>query len=136
MVNLREQAEADLSFTLEGEWRLPVELIDPDGNIINESENSPDPLNPLALYGQVLYDIVQVNPETGEQMIINDPIVSIRRSSLPRIPEAGEKWLVKIPTDPSETATLEDFVIDPTRPPEGGRSLGFIRLYLRRAAQL
>ena len=32
-MNLREQTEKDLSFTLEGaDWGLPVELIDPDGN--------------------------------------------------------------------------------------------------------
>lgn len=136
MVNLREKVEADLEKTLEGAWKLPVTLIDPDGNEITESANSPDPLNPLRLGGQVLYDIVRVNPDTGEEMVVNKPVVTLRRSSLSRVPVAGEKWLVRIPTTPDESATLEDFLIDQTRPPEGGRSIGFIRLYLRKAAQL
>ena len=117
-LNLREQAESDLSFTLEGAFGLPVTLIAPDGSIQDN------------LTGQVLYDTIKVNPETGEEMVVNNPVVSLRRSSLDRIPLPGEKWIVKIPVDPSTTATLEDFIIDQTRPPEGGRSIGFIRLYL------
>ena len=122
-LNLREQAESDLSFTLEGAFGLPVTLIAPDGSIQDD------------LVGQVLYDTVRINPETGEEMVVNNPVVVLRRSSLDRIPLPGEKWIVKIPVDPSITATLEDFMIDETRPPEGGRSIGFIRLYLRRAQQ-
>ena len=67
--------------------------------------------------------------------MVNNPIVVLRRSSLERVPVAGEKWLVKIPIDPVEGSTIDDFIIDPTRPPEGGRSIGFIRLYLRKAEQ-
>ena len=53
MPNLRELAESDLGTTLEGDFALPVELIDPDG--VKQS-----------LVGQVLYDTVEFNPETGE----------------------------------------------------------------------
>ena len=131
MVNLREKAEADLATTLEKEWGLPVQLVDPDGNEITQSFNDAT----LLLRGQVLYDTVRVDPETGEPMIINEPIVTLRRSSLERVPIAGENWLVRIPVDPSESAAFIDFVISPTKAPEGGRSIGFIRLYLRRAVQ-
>jgi hypothetical protein len=129
-INLREQIESDLSRTLEKEYGLPVVLIDPDGNTIEVSQNDGQPL-----VGQVLYDTVRINPDTGEEMIVNNPIVSLRRSSLSRVPQAGENWIVKIPTDPSTTAAKEDFIISSTRPPEGGRSIGFIRLYLQRAKQ-
>ena len=122
VTNLRERAEADLAVTLQGEFALTVQLTDPDG-IITTAD------------GQVLYDTVTMNPETGETVVANNPIVTLRRSTLSRVPEPGEAWLIKIPTTPSTTAELEDFIIDSDRSPEGGRSIGFIRLYLRRVQQ-
>ena len=129
-VSLRERAESDLLKSLEGEYGLPVELISPDGEVINTSANTGEPLT-----GQDLYDTVVVNPETGEDMIVNNPIVTLRRSSLSRVPVPGEKWAVKIPTSPSLTADLETFIIDPEHSPEGGRSIGFIKLHLIKAQQ-
>lgn len=129
-VNLRELAENHLSFSLEREWALPVVLIDPDGNTLDTNQNTGEPLA-----GQVLYDIVKDNPQTGSPVVINKPVVSLRRSSLARIPKPGEKWFVKIPVDPNRTADLEMFELDKERPPEGGRSIGFIRIYLRRVKQ-
>ena len=122
-MNLRERTEQDLAYSLEGDWALPVTLISPDG------ETQAD------IGGQVLYDTVRVNPDTGEDMVVNKPVVSLRRSSLDRVPVEGEKWIVKIPLDPRTDAALADFMLDPTRPPEGGRSIGFIRLYLRKVIQ-
>ena len=137
-VNLRELAERDLGRTLEGEFALPVVLTSPDGIVQSTSENSADPLNPDTLVGQVLYDIVRDNPDSisGESLVINKPVVTLRRSSLLRVPKPGEKWIVQIPTSPSRTAELEKFMTDATRPPEGGKSIGFIRLYLTRLVQV
>jgi hypothetical protein len=123
-INLREQVESDLAVSLEGDWALPVELVTPDGEVIDDIPGA-----------QILYDTVRVNPDTGEEMVVNNPIVVLRRSSLSRVPQPGEVWAVRIPVTPSTTAPLADFVIDPTRPPEGGASIGFIRLYLRKAKQ-
>lgn len=120
-MNLRERVERDLSFTLEGRWGLPVTLIGPDG--VRQSN----------LLGQVLYDIVRLNPETGEEVVVETPVVTLRRSSLVRIPQPGEKWLVEIPVTPSLTATTEQYALG--KPPEGGRSLGVIRLYLQKIEQ-
>ncbi len=129
-INLRQRAEADLKTSLEKDWGLPVVLISPDGDTIDTSENSGEPLT-----GQILYDTVRVNPETGEPVIVNNPIVTLRRSSLSRVPAAGEKWVVKIPVDPDPDADIADFVISKARPPEGGRSIGFIKLFLQKAKQ-
>ena len=123
-LNLREQAEADLATTLEGEFALPVVLVSP-GDGITQNVN-----------GQVLYDTVKFNPDTGEQVVVPDPVVVLRLSSLSRIPKAGETWHVKIPSTPSRTAPLKDFVYSSDKPPEGGESLGIIRLYLQKASQL
>lgn len=128
-VNLRQQAESDLSRTLEGDFGLPIILVDPDGNEITEN------VEEETLKGQILYSTTRTDPETGEPIIINNPIVTLRRSSLLRVPAPGERWLVRIPKDPTAGADISDFIIDLGRSPEGGRDIGFIRLYLRKAEQ-
>jgi len=131
MTNLRELAESDLAQTLEGEFELPVILISPDGAIQDKSANNPE--NDLA--GQVMYETKSFNPDTGEEITVNVPVVTLRRSSLDRIPIPGEKWMVKMPKDPSLEAPLEDFIIDTSNSLRGGRSIGYIKFYLRRAEQ-
>lgn len=130
-MNLREQVESDLADTLENpdHWGLPVELIDPDGNIQTKSVNDPD----QDLSGQILYDTTVVNPETGLEMIVAKPVVTLRRSSLSRIPAAGEKWMIRIPETPDPTAAKVLHRIE--QAPEDGKSIGFIRLYLVRATE-
>lgn len=135
MQNLRERAEQDLRITLEGQFGLPVELTGPGGIEIKTSANSPDPQNPLDLMAQVLYTTVRVSPETGEEMVTADPVIVIRRSSLSRIPQDGEKWLIKFPKDPSLTAEMANYALTPGRATEGGRSNGFIRLYPTKVIQ-
>lgn len=121
-MNLREQAENDLAETLEGEFSLPVELVAPDGSEISAR-------------GQVIYDQIKINPSTGEEMIVNEPVITLRRSSLSRVPVAGEKWLIRYPQTPSETSALAQGVLSAARPPDGGASLGVIRLYPQKVKQ-
>lgn len=125
MGNLREIAEADLATTLESptDFGLPVDLTDPDG--AQQTVN-----------GQILSAIVRNNPDTGEPVIVNNPVVVLRRSTLNRVPVAGEKWHIRMAIDPSRTAVKQDFVLDPARSPEGGQSIGFIRLYVHRVEEL
>ena len=122
MPNIRELVESDLGQTLEGEYGLPVELVDPDGN-------------EYSLNAQVIYHRQKFNPDTGETITVNEMVVTLRRSSMSRVPEPGENWLLRAPKDPSTTATLENFIITPTRSVEGDRSIGFIRLYPQKATQ-
>ncbi len=136
MDNLRERAEQDLGVTLEdpNQWGLPVELTGPGGIEIKTSANSPDPGNPLALYGQVLYNTVRANAE-GEQVVTPEPVIVLRRSSLSRIPQDGEKWHIKFPKDPSLTAALADYILSADKATEGGRSIGCVRLYPTKVKQ-
>ncbi len=129
-MNLREQVESDLAESLEGDFGLPIELVSPDAVIINTRQS-----DGAQLKGQVLYNSKNVDVETGLPIVVNNPVVTLRRSSLSRIPVAGENWIVRIPKNPSETDTLIDFAIDPSRPPESGQSIGFIKLYLRAVQQ-
>jgi hypothetical protein len=128
--NLRERAESLLGLTVEGPFGLPVELTDPDGNIQTLSENDGETLK-----GQALGHRTTINPDTGVELVLVNPILVLRRSSLTRIPEDGEYWHIRMPLDPSETATKHDFMLDPSKSIEGGRSLGEIRLYLKNAVQ-
>ena len=129
--NLRAQIEADLYESLEGEWKLPVELTSPDGETQIYSANDPDEL----LGGQVLYFSRRENPETGEVMIVNQPVVTLRMSSLDRVPADGETWYIKMPISPVEGAPMRSFVFTATRAAEHGTDIGFIRLYPQRVEQ-
>jgi hypothetical protein len=128
-MNLREQIEADLEDTLEGDFGLPVILIAPDGTIYDKSANQPTE----DLMGQILYDTSVLDPDTGIEIIVHKPVITLRRSSLTVVPQDGEDWAVQIPITPSLTATKETFKLE--RPVEEGGAIGFIRLYLMRAEQ-
>lgn len=121
-INLRELVESDLAITLEGEWGLPVELTAPDGTT-------------QTVNGRVDTDSIKLNPETGEAVIVDEPKVTLRRSSLMQVPEAGQYWHIKMPIAPNRLATKYDFLLAPDRAPEGGRSIGYIKLYLVKAEQ-
>ena len=129
MENLRQLAEEALAETLEdvnNGFGLPIELFDPDGNHITETNDG----RPLA--GQVLRDSFTVYPDTGAMVIISCPIVVLRISSLPRVPKEGETWIVRVPSAPMPDASKENFVFDEDRPPELNRSLGIIKLFTRK----
>jgi hypothetical protein len=120
MINLREQAERDLADTLEGEFALPIRLIDPDGAKQD-------------VEGQVVFDTIELDPSSGAEQVVHKPVATVRRSSLSRVPEAGEAWAVQIPTTPSRTAPRSTFLLQ--RPSEDGGSIGFVRLYLIRGEE-
>lgn len=123
LTNLRVMAESHLAITLEGAWAIEVDLIGPAG------------VKQLGLKAQVLYDRTEQNPSTGQPVIVNEPVVVLRHSSLTVVPKTSEKWLISMPVSPVEGAAKEDFVLDPSRAIEGGRSIGFIRLYPKRVRQ-
>jgi len=128
MENLRQAAEADLKDTLEGEWKMIVELTSPDGIVQTNSLNDPDEL----LGGQVLYFSKRLDPETGEIIVVNNAVVTLRISSLLRVPAAGETWHIKMPISPVEGADMKSYVFSPDRSTESGSDIGFIRIYPQR----
>lgn len=131
MGDLRELIEGDLKETLEGDFGLPVILIAPDGTIQDKSANDPTE----DLMGQILYDSLIHDPNTGLDIVVHKPVVSLRRSSLTTVPDAtpGQNWAVRIPLEPSVSAPKVTFRIG--RVTEGGDSIGFVRLYLERIEQ-
>lgn len=128
MLSLRDLAAADLSITLEGEYGMNVSLISPDG--VRQDFAAVQGVEGIKrLRGQVLYDTVRLNPENGDRLIINQPVISLRRASLLRVPVAGENWIIEFPESPITGAPIVQHSLSPVRPPEGGSSIGFIRLY-------
>jgi hypothetical protein len=120
MGTLRQEIEADLAETLEGEFAMSVSLTSPDGVRYDD------------LVGTVLYDSISQD-ENGAQVIDHKPLVLLRRSSLTRVPASGEVWSVTIPTTPRAGAPTETYLLE--RASEDGGSIGFIRLYLHKAEQ-
>lgn len=133
MANLRERANKDLELSMEKttEWGLPVVLISPDGVIYDTKKDSEDPLS-----GQVLHSYTEFNADTGEDVIIEDPVVILRRESLDRVPLNGEKWGVQIPEDPSLSAPMKLFILSPDKAIKANRALGIIKMYLQKTKQI
>lgn len=130
-MGLRETAVADMKRLNQKDWPIPVIFTGPDGVIQNTDAATGEELTAV----QVLFDYRRVNPETGEPMTVNEPVVTMARSSLDPLPAPGEKWYMQFPTEPDGSATKGKFLLSPTRAPEGGQSLGFIRYYPQRAEQ-
>jgi hypothetical protein len=120
-MGLREEAEADLAETLEGDWSLPLILISPDG-----VESSYD--------GQIIYETTEFDENTATDIVVEKPVVSLRISSLSRVPLKTEQWFCKIPLTPDATATKVTHRVETIH--RGGASLGIIRLYLQQAAEV
>jgi hypothetical protein len=123
-VNLREQGESDLSFTLEGDFGLPV-YFRHDG-VQYGSEADP-------VEAQVLWDHSRMNPDSGEPVIVQAPVVTVRLSTmeaLGKVPEPGETWELFIPEKPSRTATKVEYIVTgDNRSIEKNESIGFVRFY-------
>lgn len=118
--DIRALIESDLQYTLEGDYGKPVVLIAPDGERVE-------------VRGQVLFDTAEFDPETGAMLIYEKPVVTLRRTALSRIPGEKEKWAVIIPASPAATEATEIYSLE--RPVEGGRSIGFLRLYLTKVKE-
>ena len=113
MADARLYLERALSYTLEKDFSDEVTLVSPDG--VDDT-----------VFGQVLWCSVRENPATGAQVVLGQPVATVRLSSLQRIPKKGEKWSVWIPrSNTDDTPVLhileKPFIED---------SIGFMRLHL------
>ena len=131
MENARALIEKDLHESIELEWKMPVELTAPDGTEQRYSANDPTEL----LGGQVVYTSKQENPQTGEVIVVDEPVVTLRVSSLSRVPANGENWFIRFPESPRTGAPMVSHVLSGTRAIEHNRDLGIIRLYPQKIAQ-
>jgi hypothetical protein len=128
MENLRAAIERDLGDSIEGEFGMVVQLTSPDGitQIYKKGSSS------VLLTGQCLYSSRRENPDTGLPEIVDQAVVTLRVSSLDRVPLPGENWYVKFATSPVVGAPLRGFVASSDRAPEHCQDIGFIKLYEQR----
>jgi hypothetical protein len=116
--------ESDLRDTIEGEFGVPVTLISPDGEAVNSAVDG------RPLMGKVRWAQTTADPETGVPVAVYNPVVTLRRSSLPRVPATGENWGVIIPNGPRPDAEQILYALDRSYAVEGGKTLGKVRLPL------
>lgn len=129
-MNIRARSEQLLARSLEGSFGLPVILVGPDGRTYDTRVS-----DGRQLKGQILFDYVDADSGTGMTFVVHAPVVTLRRSSLERVPAPGEKWLVRIPMSNDPYAEIVTHALSPDRAPEGGDSVGLIRLYLQAVEQ-
>jgi hypothetical protein len=129
MENLRVRAENDLAESLEGDFRIECELTNPDGETQIYKKGS----TTEKLAGQFLNFSQSENPATGEEVIVQQPVMTLRVSSLNRIPVAGENWYIKVYD--AVAGDTKKYVATATRSPENGSDIGFIRLYLQKVKE-
>lgn len=132
-MNLRKTLNNDLEKSMEdiSEWGLPVELESPDGVKYDLKKDTEDKLT-----GQVLYNRTEFNPATGEEISIDEPMVTLRMNSLTRIPAPGENWIIRIPETPDPDAVLVSYALTPTRAIKFNRSIGIMIIYLQKVIQI
>jgi hypothetical protein len=129
-MNLRELAIKDCKNLNTKDWGSPLELMSPDGIWYKTDAETGALLQAL----QILRDYRKLDPATGGEIIVYEPVVVVAISSLFRVPQAGERWLVRFKESPT-SQILSDFILTEDRAPEGGSSLGLIRLYPQKVEQ-
>ena len=120
--------EGDLGATIESDFASPVTLIDPDGKTVSTSVHG----GPL--YARVTDDYQMAN-EAGGAVVVKDPMIIMRLSSLARVPVGGEKWAIIFRPSPSIPVGKTYLLDAATKAPERADSIGFIRLFPKQAVQ-
>jgi len=124
MESLRETAEQDLYDCIESELGTVIELTSPDGATQKYSANNPTEL----LRGSIRMYSRGENPETGEPIVVDKPSVTLRTSSLTRVPAPNEKWFIRFATSPVHGAPMKQFLFSIDRAYEKGTDLGIIKI--------
>lgn len=131
MENLLSVMESDLRETIEGEFGVTAIIVYADGTEQTKSVNDPT----TDLKAQVRYFSQEMNPETGEIVVVNKAFANFRRTSLDQIPEAGENIYIRIPISPQVGAPIESFVATATKSPNSVTDMGTIKFELQKAVQ-
>lgn len=84
---------------------------------------------------QLLSGRTTLSPDSGEEMVVFEPVAIFHRSSLQRIPVDGETWVLIAALDPELPDVKTTMSQDTSKSIEGGRSLGVIRLYMSQVKQ-
>ena len=114
------QAELDLSIAEDG-WDEVEIKYEENG----EAETVP---------ARVLRNSVNVNPDTGEPMIVNIASVTVRISTLTHVPGENETTQIRIPESVVSGASILDYISTETRP-NFKNAIGFMTFFPQLAEQ-
>ena len=122
-MNLRALAESDLAKTLENEtsgfgMEVIITLVS-DSNVTQ------------TLGGKIVYAYDEIESDTGLPIIINQPMVTLRISTLTSVPIDGENWYFDIPESPVVGASVKRYVYDSKCVRRGSKSIGFMSYPLK-----
>ncbi len=119
---LRKRQIDDLDRVLSGpDWGMPIVLISPNTGLVQ------------SVTGRVDYNSKEIDPESGLQLTVEKPIVTVALALLTEVPKPGENWAIKIPVSPGSDTPTETYVLELAI--ENGHSMGFIKLPLTKAGQ-
>ena len=114
------QAELDLSIAEAG-WDT-ADFKYEDGTIQND------------VPAQILRNSVDINPDTGEPMIVNIASVTVRISSLTHVPTENETTQIRILESVVSGASILDYISTETRP-NFKNAIGFMTFFPQLAEQ-
>lgn len=129
-MSLRGVSRRDAKQLNQQDWGGLIVLIGPDGTRYDTDIETGQPLKTLMTRN----DKYRVIPDTGEDMLTSVPFVVLSLDSIPVAPKAGERWGMEIQFKEGGPLVYHD--ISDERSPEGGGSLGVIRLYPHEVTQL
>ena len=134
MESLRETAEKDLYDCIESEWGSVIEIMSPMGVTQRYSANNPTEL----LKGSVRMYSRRENPETGEPVVVDQPSVTVRISSLTTVPHAEDtdNWIIRFAPSPVHGTLLKSYTFTIDTAAEKGTDMGILKLYIHEISQL
>lgn len=109
---------------------MPTELINPAGELITTTAD-----DGILLKSEVLYDTEEIDPETGDLIIVGKTQVTFARIELAVLPAPGETWGIRIPINPAFPTVLKTFTLGPGRAPEDGQTIGYAKYFLKELEQ-
>jgi len=128
-MSLLTRFKKDLVEIIDKDWGEPVILIGPDGH--KQTQTADDETK--SLKGILSRESVNIDPGTGFEAVVPEPVLILRLGSLTRVPKASEKWSVQAPPTPG-SETLQSYTL--SGPPEEGSTIGYINLPLRKVVQI
>lgn len=113
---------------IEKEVGQKVVLIDEDGREYEKSALNPE----NDLKGFFVSESLEYDINTGMEVVVDAPVLSLPLRALERIPQDGEKWFIRIQTDPFSD-DLTSFTV--SGPPKNSKTIGYINLKLQIVGQ-
>ena len=104
-------------------FNIPVNLKYPDG-----SEQT-------GLIAQVLYDREGIDPDTGDEIVVNETRITLIKADLDQEISVGMNLAVEYPPDPANQDILTTEIMNGDKAPVDGGSIGFITIFPKKTEQ-